>query len=73
MTQTITTANIYLLQTKFDEVAIRTMTELDIDKETFAHLCLEWIRQTAKWDNHPNTTDKKQDPEPIFKSSDFDL
>ena len=59
MIKNIITANLYELQPKFDEVATKFRTEHDIDKETFAQLCLDWVRENAKWDEHQNTTDRK--------------
>jgi len=55
---TICTANIYELQERFNNGAVKIMDNLNIDKEVFAELCLCWVREHAKWDEHENTSDR---------------
>ena len=64
MVKNILTANLYELQPKFNDYAIKFKTEFDIDNETFAHLCLDWVRENAKWDEHQNTADRKVENKP---------
>ena len=65
------TSNIYHLQDQFADKAKSIMIEFNIDKETFAYLCLDWVWQNAKWDNHSNTTNKKPELVPEKVNPEF--
>lgn len=56
--QNICEANTYELQEKFNKVSEKIMDKLNIDREVYAELCLGWVRENAKWDEHDNTTDR---------------